>query len=190
MPLGWWCLVLHCHLPFVRHPEYEDFLEEDWFYEAMTETYLPLISLMEELIKDGVDFRLTISLTPPLCNMMADKLLQDRYYIRLSKLIELTEKEVWRLNGQEPFFSTAKMYHNKFKKCMEVYERYQRNILTAFKNLLTTGKLEIITCNATHAFLPLIMSDRVKKAQIKMAVIDYESKFERKPKYENSNNGQ
>jgi 1,4-alpha-glucan branching enzyme len=36
-------LILHAHLPFVRHPEHEHFLEEDWFFEAITESYIPLL---------------------------------------------------------------------------------------------------------------------------------------------------
>ena len=27
-------LVLHAHLPFVRHPEHERFLEEAWLFEG------------------------------------------------------------------------------------------------------------------------------------------------------------
>ncbi|MBT6715717.1 MAG: DUF1957 domain-containing protein, partial [Elusimicrobiaceae bacterium] len=46
---GYFCLVLHAHLPFIRHPEYPDFLEEDWFFEAMVETYLPLLDTFEKL---------------------------------------------------------------------------------------------------------------------------------------------
>ena len=41
---GYLALVLHAHLPYVRHPEYPEFLEEDWLYEAITETYLPLLA--------------------------------------------------------------------------------------------------------------------------------------------------
>ena len=44
MPVGYFSLILHAHLPFVRHPEYPSFLEEDWLYEAITEVYLPIIS--------------------------------------------------------------------------------------------------------------------------------------------------
>src|SRR5207248_3578741 len=57
MPQGYLCLVLHAHLPFVRHPEYDDFLEEDWLYEAITETYIPLLEVMEGLERDGADWR-------------------------------------------------------------------------------------------------------------------------------------
>ena len=42
---GYLALVLHAHLPYVRHPEYEEFLEEDWLYEAIMETYLPLLEV-------------------------------------------------------------------------------------------------------------------------------------------------
>src|ERR1043166_531265 len=63
---GYLALVLHAHLPFVRHPEYDDFLEEDWFFEALTETYLPLLEVMDGLERDGADWRLTMSVTPTL----------------------------------------------------------------------------------------------------------------------------
>jgi len=66
MEKGYLCLVLHAHLPFVRHPEYDDFLEEDWFYEGLTETYIPLLDIYERLLSDRVDFRITMSLTPTL----------------------------------------------------------------------------------------------------------------------------
>src|SRR5512135_3493684 len=76
---GYLALVLHGHLPFVRHPEHDQFLEEDWLYEAITETYIPLINVFEGLVRDGVDFRLTMSLTPTLISMLIDPLLQQRY---------------------------------------------------------------------------------------------------------------
>ena len=42
-PQGYLALVLHAHLPYVRHPEHVTFLEEDWLFEAITESYLPLL---------------------------------------------------------------------------------------------------------------------------------------------------
>ena len=66
---GYMSLVLHAHLPFVRHPEHERFLEENWLYEAITETYLPLLQIMDGWLRDGMDTRLTVTLTPTLCSM-------------------------------------------------------------------------------------------------------------------------
>ena len=40
---GYVCFILHAHLPFVHHPESEDYLEEQWLFEAISETYIPLL---------------------------------------------------------------------------------------------------------------------------------------------------
>ena len=75
MEKGYLALVLHGHLPYVRHPEHDQFLEEDWLYEAITETYIPLINVFDGLVNDGIDFRVTMSLTPTLIAMLTDPLL-------------------------------------------------------------------------------------------------------------------
>ena len=53
MTVGYWCPVLHAHLPYVRHPEHPEFLEEDWFFEALTETYMPIVGVLDGLLADG-----------------------------------------------------------------------------------------------------------------------------------------
>ncbi|MCX5782388.1 MAG: DUF1957 domain-containing protein [Elusimicrobia bacterium] len=180
-PKGYLCLQLHAHLPFVRHPEFPDFLEEDWLYEGITETYLPLLSVFESLMRDGVDFRVTMTLTPPLVGMLSDSLLQSRYYERLNKLIELSEKEVWRTNTIPEYHSTALMYERMLKEGRRIWEKYHGNILFGFKDFQDAGKLEIITCCATHGFMPLKINERAMRAQIKVAVQDYEKHFGKKP---------
>ncbi len=79
MSIGYLALVLHAHLPFVRHPESDYVLEEEWLYEAITETYIPLLQVFEGLKRDGIDFKITMSMTPPLVSMLLDPLLQERY---------------------------------------------------------------------------------------------------------------
>src|SRR5205809_2906437 len=91
---GYLSLVLHAHLPFVRHPEHERFLEENWLYEAITETYVPLLQMLEKWHREGVRARLTLTLTPTLCSMLADPLVQARYSGRLAELFDLAEREV------------------------------------------------------------------------------------------------
>jgi 1,4-alpha-glucan branching enzyme len=179
---GYFCLVLHTHLPYVRHPEYENFLEEDWLYEAITETYIPLILVFEKLLNDRVDFRLTMSLTPTLISMLEDRLLEDRYMRHISKLIELGHKEVERTRWQPEFHHLANMYLGRFYQAREAFERYQRNLVKAFKYFQDLGKLEIITCGATHGFFPLMDVVRSSiKAQVKVAVSHYEKVFGRQP---------
>ena len=65
MPNGYLMVILHAHLPYVRHPEYERFLEERWFFEAVTETYIPLIKFFDRLRDEGAPFRITLWISPP-----------------------------------------------------------------------------------------------------------------------------
>ena len=92
MPKGYLAIVLHAHLPFIRHPEFDDFLEEDWLFEAITETYIPIIKMLDGLVRDGVDYKLTISLSPTLMSMLMDPHLQSKYIKHIAKLIELSGK--------------------------------------------------------------------------------------------------
>jgi 1,4-alpha-glucan branching enzyme len=47
MEQGLLAIILHAHLPFVRHSEYPEFLEEDWLFEAISETYIPVLQVLE-----------------------------------------------------------------------------------------------------------------------------------------------
>ena len=97
---GYLALVLHAHLPYVRHPEYPEFLEEDWLYEAITETYLPLLGVFDRLAGDKVPFALTLTMTPPLCAMLRDPLLGERFLRYLDRAHgTLAEKETLRVRA-------------------------------------------------------------------------------------------
>ncbi len=183
-PQGYLAMVLHAHLPFVRHPEYNEFLEEDWLYEAITETYIPLINMMDGLLDDGVDFRLTMSLTPPLCSMLMDSLLQERYIRHLNHLIELCHKEIERTKNDPAFHELAWFYKDRLENCRWVFcDKYHRNLVTAFRKFQDAGKLEIITCGATHGYLPLMMDyPQAVRAQIMIARDHYRECFGRDPR--------
>lgn len=171
-------LLLHAHLPFVRHPEYSDFLEERWLFEAMTETYIPLLRMLEQLESENVPFNLTMSVTPPLAAMLSDGLLQERYAHHMKQLIELSEKEVERTKQQAEFHPLALQYRTLFYQTYEFFERHQRNLLNPFRHFLKTGKLDIITCGATHGFLPLMLPVQASvRAQVQTACDEYEEIF-------------
>jgi len=180
---GYLALVLHCHLPYVRHPEHDRFLEEDWLYEAITETYIPLINVFEGLVSDGVDFRLTMSLTPTLISMLSDTLLQKRYIRHIDRLIELAEKEIARTKKEPEFNTLARMYFDLFRHARYVFEeKYGRNLVNAFRLFQDLGKIEIITSGATHGFLPLMKNEKAVRAQIKVAVEFHTKHLGRPPK--------
>lgn len=184
MPIGFLNLVLHAHLPFVRHPEHPEFLEEDWLYEAITEVYLPLAAILDRLHDAGASPRLTLNVSPPLCEMLTDPLLQGRYTAHLENLCDLARKETERTAREAAeFHQAARMYAETLGSSLALWNgRYGRNLVGAFKRLQDEGVLEIITCCATHGFLPLISTEAARRAQIRVAVENYRKHFGRTPK--------
>ena len=179
-PLGFWCPVLHAHLPFVRHAEHEHFLEEDWLYEAVIETYLPLLRMMDHLARDRVRFRLTLTLSPPLLAMMRDPLLMKRCERRIESLLKLASKEVKRTAVHDRHLFGATLFaEQELASLRELFvSTYRRDLVAAFARHHAAGSIEIITCGATHGFLPLMRhTEEAVRAQIQVAVIDFRRIF-------------
>jgi 1,4-alpha-glucan branching enzyme len=183
MAIGYLALVLHAHLPFVRHPESEYVLEEEWLYEAITETYIPLLKVFEGLRRDGIDFKLTMSMTPPLISMLQDSLLQERYDLHLAKLQELVELEYHRNQNNGHIRYLAEYYIQDFAEVRSLWESYNGDLVKAFKQFQDTNNLEIITCGATHGYLPLMqMYPEAVWAQVQVASEHYEQAFGQAPR--------
>lgn len=179
--LGTNCIVLHGHLPWVYHPWHEEYLEEDWYFEALTETYLPLLIVLDDLAKDEIPVRLTIGLTPPLLEMFrAPKLREkaDRYILRRR---ELAEKEMARTEGQSPQHEAARHYFRRFGQLWESWIRYDRDLVKAFRKHQDEGRVELLASCATHAVLPLVHTRQARTAQVRVGVELYKELFGRAP---------
>lgn len=178
-------MVLHSHLPYVRHPDYEEFMEERWLFEAITETYVPLVRMFKKLEKKGIDFKLVMSFSPTLIEMLNSIDLQEKYIRYLKKIIELSEKEYERTKDEELVkHKMADYYRNNFKNILYIYEKeYNKNILEAFKEYSKKGNLELITTSATHAVLPLYSEyPEIIKLQIKYGLETFKKTFGHYPK--------
>lgn len=183
-PKGYVSFILHAHLPFIHHPESEDYLEEEWLYEAISETYIPLLLNFEKLEEEKVDFRITMSLTPPLLNMLDNKLLQQRYIKYLKKHIELCEKEVVRTAYDSRLNELSKYYLERYSNDLHLFKDvYKCNLINQFKHFQDIGVLEIITCGATHGYFPILyVNEKTVKAQIAVGVETYKKYFGRPPR--------
>jgi 1,4-alpha-glucan branching enzyme len=166
---GHLALILHAHLPFVRHPEHEHFMEEEWFFEALTETYIPLLRMMQRLVDDRVPFRLTMSISPTLCAMLQDQLLRERYLRHLELLIDLAAREQKRTRKDPQLRQLADFYFELFSENRRFFvEEYKCDLLSVFQRLQQTGALEIIASAATHGLLPILQqqSRQAARAQV------------------------
>jgi 1,4-alpha-glucan branching enzyme len=179
---GYFALVLHAHLPYIRHPENPGIMEERWLFEAITECYMPLIRSFEKMVKDGVTFKITLSLSPPLLSMLNDQLLQERYLLHISRLIKLAEAEIERNRNNKDFRNVAVMYFNRLNELRRSFENdYGGNLILPIQSLQALGVLEVITSCATHGYLPLIMRREARRVQVQIAVEEYVKNFGRPP---------
>lgn len=183
MHQGSLALLLHAHLPWVRHPEHEEFLEEDWLFEAIVECYIPLLKNLRRLVADKVPVRLTFTLTPPLCAMLRDSLLQGRAERYLARGVELAAMEIERTAHDAAMRDVARHYHARLTEALEFYTReINRDIVGAFAQLQADGIIEIITCAATHGFLPLMeVVPEAMRAQILIGCDYHRECFGRPP---------
>ncbi|TFE72214.1 DUF1957 domain-containing protein [Candidatus Methylacidiphilum fumarolicum] len=184
-PLGYLALLLHAHLPFVRHPEDEEVLEEDWLFEAITECYIPLLWMLEELYQAAIRCKLTLSLSPTLCSMLKDPLLIQRYKRYLLKRIELCSKEIERYAAADPErLLLAKFYKERFQNVWKSFtEVYAEDILGQFKKYHEKSLLELVTSSATHGYLPLLKNPKqAVNAQIFVAIESFFDSFQTYPK--------
>ena len=184
MPLGYHTIVLHAHLPYIRHPEYESFLEENWLFEAITETYVPLLLLLARLQAAGHKQCFTLSLSPTLMTMLRDTFLQQRYLAHLNKLRLLAEQEIQRTKQDEIFAPLARLYQERLEEVVQVFDhQYNRDLVSAFAYFYKEGVLELITCAGTHGFLPLLKTEKsAVRAQLQMGAQAFKSMIGSSPK--------
>jgi 1,4-alpha-glucan branching enzyme len=166
---GCLALILHAHLPFVRHPEHDHFLEEEWLFEAITETYIPLLRLMQRLVDDAVPFKLAMSITPTLCAMLQDQLLCERYVRHVELLIDLAAREQKRNYKHPQLRELAEFYIGLFSETRRLFvDEWNCDLLSVVRELRQRGALEIIASAATHGLLPILQqqSSRAARAQV------------------------
>ena len=69
--IGAFTFVLHSHIPYARQAGMWPHGEE-WIHEAIAETYLPLLNALYDLAEEGIEYKLTVSVTPVLAEQLAD----------------------------------------------------------------------------------------------------------------------
>jgi 1,4-alpha-glucan branching enzyme len=142
-----------------------------------------LLEVFDGLERDGTDWRMTMSVTPTLAAMLSDPLLQYRYVRHIDNLIALAGKETERTRWQPEFNRLSHMYLQRFQRARDVFvKQYGNNLVNGFRRFFELGKLEVITCGATHGFLPLMTLNRnAMRAQIEVGAREFERHFGKRP---------
>lgn len=207
-PIGAFTFVLHCHLPYARLAGRWPHGEE-WIHEAACETYIPLLQTLYDLKEDNVPFRLTLGITPVLAEQLVDPDVlahleayiasriaaaeHDVEYFKNGDQIKILAKEPGLLgegnqdelgeNTSHPhLYYLANWYRDWYRQVQDAFiNRFNRDLIGAFRQLQDDGYIEIITSAATHAYLPLLSHDSSIEGQIKTGIESYKRLFGREP---------
>ena len=216
--VGAFTFVLHSHLPYARLAGRWPHGEE-WIHEAASETYIPLLNALYELRDDGVEYKITIGMTPVLSEQLDDEDVRDHFDEFLDDKIARAKQDVLRFRGdlweqaqaktktkgvpreeaeegelppvdrkkveaaktasdaepEKPWWVGDKhlqflagFYQQYYENIKESFDsKYNRDIPGAFKVLQDEGYVEIITCAATHGYLPLLGYDSSLRGQLR-----------------------
>lgn len=179
-------LVLHSHLPYARLAGRWPHGEE-WLHEAATETYLPLLQTLYNLKAENIPVRLTIGLSPVLCEQLNDPIVLDNLVTYLDAKIDAAKRDMEYFGSRtdsdaEHLGMLAQWYKESYEAVKQAFiERFQKDIIGAFRRLQDEGYIELMVSVGTHAYLPLLNRDSSIVAQLKAGIASHERFFGRKP---------
>ena len=168
MAHGALALVLHAHLPYVRGSE-PNSLEEDWFFQALIECYLPLLETLEAAAADPLQHpQLTMGVSPTLLSLLADATLRQRFPVWIdARLGLLKEAPADRREAAEHLEATITRHRGRWQDC-------GGDLIARFAALQQQGVLDLLTCGATHGYLPLLREHpEAVRAQLRTAVREH-----------------
>ncbi|HVO34494.1 MAG TPA: 1,4-alpha-glucan branching protein domain-containing protein [Gemmatimonadales bacterium] len=175
-------LALHSHLPYVlRHGRWPH--GSDWLCEAALDSYLPLIEKVHELASRGVRAPLTLSISPVLANQLADPFFASELDAFFGQRLASCDdaRRTLPQTGDAALLPLVDFWEARFRRLQARFEQEGRDIAAAFARLEAAGHVEVMTCAATHGYLPLLARDESIRLQLAVAVAEHRRVFGRSP---------
>ena len=183
-PTGAFTFVLHGHLPYVlAHGTWPH--GSDMLFECAAESYLPLLQTFDRLAADGISPKVTMGITPVLAEQLTDPVFKEQFssYLEMRVRTAAENRDEFTKSKEDDLADLAERWRRHFSSVREAFRgEYGSDLIGAFRRLQDAGHIEIITCAATHAYLPLIGYDESLQGQVKQAVRSYERHFGRPPR--------
>ncbi len=182
-PAGYLALTLNAHLPYVvNHGTWPHGME--WLHEAAAESYLPLLRVLASLERDGIPANFNINLSPILLEQLVHPLFRaefPKYVAR--KIVAAREDEAYFMqSGDAHLADSARFWGRFFSTALDDFNALGGDIVQGFRHFNDTGMIEVLTCAATHGYLPLLGTDESLRAQLRTAVQTHARHFGRHPR--------
>src|SRR2546421_1839803 len=171
-------LVLHTHLPMVvNHGRWPH--GSDWLSEATFECYLPLLEVSHRLVGDGISPKWTLNLSPVLTEQLASPEFQKEpgFYCETVWRACAEGRQQFKNAGGSECLALCDFWEEHYERMWELHRRIGGDIPGTFAELQRGGHVEIITCGATHGYLPLLSRDESIHMQLRTAVATHKRHF-------------
>ncbi|MGB9702567.1 MAG: 1,4-alpha-glucan branching protein domain-containing protein [Candidatus Kapaibacteriota bacterium] len=182
---GNFVLILHTHLPFVLHHGTTPH-GVDWLNEAVAECYIPLLNVFNDLLNEGIKANVTLDISPVLTEQMEHPDFKRIFINYCDAKIDAAQKDRkdfirW---GYDPHHIwLTEFWENWYKARKEDFlSKYNSSIVQALRELQDKDVIEIMTCGATHGYMPLLGYDKSINLQIIAAKENYKKHFRKEPK--------
>jgi 1,4-alpha-glucan branching enzyme len=160
-------VVLHSHMPYVEGYGTWPFGEE-WLWEAMTSSYLPLVDLL------GEGAALTLSLTPVLCDQLEAPGIPERFRTFLTEMRRTThalDAEGSRASGRGDLADEIERAAGDYERALEHYDSIGGDLVGAL------APHAAWTSSATHAVLPLLATTPGVRLQLRAGIDAHRERF-------------
>ena len=177
-------LVLHSHMPYVlshgKRPH-----GTDWLDEAAAECYLPLLSALDRLEREGIKPRWTVNVTPILAEQLEDPAWKASFVAYCEEKIAAAREDRigFRAAGETHLEGLSDFWERIYARARDEFTgRWNSSIVGAFRHFHETGAIEVITSGATHGYQPLLATDESCRAQVRLGIETFEKHFGEKPR--------
>jgi 1,4-alpha-glucan branching enzyme len=177
--------VLHSHLPWLRRNGTFP-VGEEWLFQSWSESYLPLLDVLERLAADGMTDLLSIGITPVLAEQMGDRYLLEEFHGWLGRrLLDLQ----WTMSAA-PAHDKALLgpvWRHHARRQEQLLGQLEggllaEGLLAPFARLADAGVIQLLGGPATHPYLPLMDDPRLIRGQIAEGLSVSESAVGRRPR--------
>ena len=156
------------------------------FFESISDVYIPLLNMIEQLAKDNVRCRFGIVFSPAICSLLEKTEIQQMYMDWLSKRIALGEKQLADNNSSNPDASVVHIIENTIQKNKQLLfdfeKKYDCNLIKKFSEYHKKDYIELIATCGTEIFIPHYTDlPEVISAQIETGLQAYRNSFDEFP---------
>jgi len=146
-------------------------------------SYLPLLEVFTALAEAGVSPHATVDVSPVLAEQLAAPAFRRELeeFLRARIAAARDDAAEFERQGRADLVGGARHWERTYRRRLEQFERLDGDLVGAFRRLHDAGHIHLITCAATHGYLPLLLRDESIDLQLRVAAATHRRHFAHAP---------